>query len=215
MISYLPTCCLWCGATGNILSNWQICRKCHEDVFISSFADSMDRIPFYADSFSSRYLFSGSLREMIIKWKYNPSPEYTRPLGVAALTSWGIENIRFDYIVPVPPHIERLKERKIHQTLLLAKWIGSWFGVPVFYDVYRTKRTPSQTALTKSERHDNLLNSFGIENSNMLHNKSLLLLDDVMTTGATLRNCLSVLRRAGPDAIHVRTIAYSHSNKSL
>ncbi|OGQ34614.1 MAG: hypothetical protein A3F16_03160 [Deltaproteobacteria bacterium RIFCSPHIGHO2_12_FULL_43_9] len=215
MISYFPTCCLWCESTHDILDDWQICRRCHEDVFVNSFINSVNKIPFYAESFSSRYLFNGSLREMIIKWKYNPSPEYTRPLGMAALTSWGMESINFDYIIPVPPHIERLKERKIHQTLLLAKWIGNWFGVPIFYDIYRTKRTPSQTALTRSERVENLLNSFAVEKSRMLNHKSILLMDDIMTTGATLRNLISVVRRANPRAIHVRTIAYNQIRKSL
>lgn len=207
MISYLPTCCLWCESTKNILKDWQICQKCHGNIFVYSYVNNVPRPRFYVDSFCSNFQFSGSLRDMIIKWKYNPSPEFTRPLGMAALTSWGLESINFDYIIPVSPHVDRLLERKIHQTLLLAKWISSWFGKPIFYGVHRTKETPSQTGLTKIERQENLSDSFRLDNPNFIKNRSLLLIDDVVTTGATLKDFIKLVKQSKPGAIHVRAIA--------
>ena len=207
MISYLPTSCLWCDSTKNILKNWGICKKCHEDIFISSFIQYKAEIPFRVTSFESKFHFSGKLRELIIKWKYNPTPELSRPLAASALSTWGLENIDFDLIIPVPPHIDRLRERKIHQTLLIAKQISNWHKVPIFYDIHRTKNTPSQTGLSKWDRAGNLQNSFELKKINKLSGKNLLIIDDVMTTGSTLRSVANLIKESSKSQIHIRALA--------
>jgi len=208
VIKNLPTTCLICRSSKNILPSWQLCHSCHQEAFVETYFPTSEK-PFRCSSFKAPFLFSGHLRNMILKWKYNPSIELTRPLSVAAQVSWGIQESNMDFIIPVPPHIDRLRERKVHQTLLLAKFLSRWSGIKIFHGLKRVKSTPSQTELSKEERGRNLGGAFRITKPEMLKNKRVMVIDDVITTGSTIRSLLKEVRSVVPKEIHVRALARS------
>lgn len=113
-----------------------------------------------------------------------------------------------DLIVPVPASVGQLKQRGFNQTDLLAKEISKKLKIAVDTDVlYRVKETPAQRELTREEREKNLLCAFRVKDSKKVAGKYILLVDDVFTTGSTVRECTRTLMRAG--AVSVSAITWA------
>jgi ComF family protein len=111
-----------------------------------------------------------------------------------------------DLIAPVPLHPSRLKQRGFNQALLLAQ---AFPEVPLERELLvRQRHTPPQTSLrTSKERRDNVKGAFAVPRPELVQGKSILLIDDVYTTGATVKECAKVLRRAGAREVNVLTVA--------
>lgn len=107
------------------------------------------------------------------------------------------EYLEADYIVPVPIHSSRLKERGFNQSLLLARGLSARCGVPCAELITRTKKTKSQTSLGREERLNNVQSAFACADAAAVKRKAIILIDDVCTTGATLEECAKVLKAAG------------------
>lgn len=115
-----------------------------------------------------------------------------------------------DIIIPVPLHASRLIKRRFNQSALLARKLARMSGVPLGTDaLYRTRATPSQGAQTAAGRRRNVQGAFSVP-VNMrasLAGKHIVLVDDVMTTGATINACARTLKKAGASYIDVITLA--------
>lgn len=116
-----------------------------------------------------------------------------------------------DGIVPVPVTVGTLRERGFNQTILLSRILSKELRIPVRMNMlYKKRETRPQIGLGAKERVSNLKNAFEVrERANDLR---LILLDDVMTTGATVRECSKVLLKAGAREVVVVTLARSALN---
>lgn len=113
-----------------------------------------------------------------------------------------------DGIVPVPVTKKTLRERGFNQALLLSVVLSRQVRMPVYVDMlYKKRDTPPQIGLGAKERARNLRNAFEVRGK--LHNPRLLLLDDVMTTGATVRECAKTLVKSGAQEVVAVTLARS------
>lgn len=113
-----------------------------------------------------------------------------------------------DLIIPVPASRGSLKQRGFSQTELLAKQISKSLKVPMNAGILaRIKDTPNQRELTREEREKNLLAAFDIKDKRKIEGKSILLVDDVYTTGSTIRECTKILLEAGATRVSVVTWA--------
>jgi len=115
-----------------------------------------------------------------------------------------------ELLVPVPLHRWRLFRRRYNQAALLAQAVGRLSGRQVLTDgLVRRRRTPSQGGLSRSGRIANIRGAFAVgrHRAGDLRGRKLLLVDDVMTTGATVSECARVLRRAGAVEVDVVTLA--------
>ncbi len=115
-----------------------------------------------------------------------------------------------ELIAPVPLHWLRLFQRRYNQASLLAHALGGEAGVPVIPDLLvRRKRTPPQTKLNQKARMRNVAGAFAIKPGleKRLEGRRIVLIDDVLTTGATVAACAITLRRAGAAAVDVLTVA--------
>ncbi len=113
-----------------------------------------------------------------------------------------------DLIMPVPLHSRRLREREFNQSLLLADRIGRHFHRPVsFANLIRTRPSPAQTTLSRKKRLKNLRSAFSLHHPDAVTRKTILLIDDVYTTGATVNECAKTLRKAGSADVYVLTLA--------
>ncbi|HEY3908687.1 MAG TPA: ComF family protein [Stellaceae bacterium] len=111
-------------------------------------------------------------------------------------------------VLPVPLHWTRLARRRYNQAALLAHAIRSAGGPPVAADwLVRHRRTPSQGHLGPGARERNVRGAFALRSGREVAGKRLVLIDDVMTTGATVDECARVLKRAGAASVGVLTLA--------
>jgi len=112
-------------------------------------------------------------------------------------------------IIPVPLHRVKERERGYNQSVYLARGIGRVIGSPVLvHEVRRVRYTDSQTSLTSEQRRDNVAGAFRVGRSGCLALKGggVVLVDDVITTGSTVRSCAAVLRGAGVEAVYVCSV---------
>lgn len=117
-------------------------------------------------------------------------------------------NWNIDLIIPIPLHQLKKAERGYNQSFYIAKGIGKILKI-TFSDriVKRIKYTESQTTMTLNEREENISGAFRIRNKNAINGKSILLVDDVITTGATISECGKILLEAGAKQIYAASIA--------
>jgi len=150
-------------------------------------------------------IYEGALKESIHLLKFNGVKRLAKPLGslLAQLTSND-----FDAVIPVPLHISRLREREFNQAALLGYHLSKTFKKPLLPDALRKiRQTELQTAVSGKERRANLRGAFSA--SGDMSGMRLLLVDDVITTGATVRECSSILKKNGAHEIKVVALARS------
>ncbi len=156
--------------------------------------------------------YEGSLQEAIHRWKYEGKTYLTPFLG-----KWMAEGLSrhwevdlFDLLAPVPLHKQRLRERGFNQALLLVKELSRRTGIPYLKRVLRKRRsTIPQANLSGEEREKEVRGVFFVTAREKVKGKSILLVDDVYTTGATVRECSKALIAAGAERVDVFTLAHA------
>lgn len=156
--------------------------------------------------------YSGVMRDLVHDLKYRDRHE-----GMALFTSWlanaGVELLsQADLLVPVPLHSSRLWRRRFNQSAMLAKSLGRDAGIPSDpFMLTRTKRTKSQVGLTAKRRARNVAGAFAVDKNRaeLIGGRAIVLIDDVITTGATANACARALRRAGARSVDVLALARS------
>ena len=114
----------------------------------------------------------------------------------------------WDLVVPVPLFPLRKREREFNQAERLATGLGSAIGIPVNTRLLeRVQHTRTQTLLTRSQRADNVRNAFCVRPDSFLQGQRIVLVDDVLTTGATTSACAKALKAAGAGDVSVWTVA--------
>lgn len=115
-----------------------------------------------------------------------------------------------DYVIPVPLHKRKLRERGFNQSEYWAKGLAKSLSTPMdLHSLIRIRYTTTQTKKSRTDRVKNVENAFQISTPESLKGKSILLVDDVITTGATLEACGLALWSAGIKSLNIVTIAYA------
>ncbi len=162
--------------------------------------------------FTSLYVFEKDkeLQHIIHSLKYNQRFLVGKFLGKklgdsikSTLKEWSINTI-----VPVPLHHLKKAERGYNQSFYIAKGISEITGLPINDKVIKRKRyTQSQTTMNLKERQANIGNAFKINNKNKLSGKNILIVDDVITTGATTSECGKVILDSGVNKVYAASLA--------
>ncbi len=150
--------------------------------------------------------YEGALRGLIHSFKYGRIRTLARPLAGFLLTAYPRDQ-RFDAIVPMPLHWRRFWKRGFNQSAMLARELSRKTGVPLLAAVRRRRATPPQAGLSNAQRRANVAGCFETSQRQAVRGLRLLLIDDVMTTGATAGACAATLRRAGAAHVAVLTLA--------
>ncbi len=152
--------------------------------------------------------YRGDLKRCLHEFKYKGKKRLSRPFGqllTRRIRTNPWENIAA--VVPVPLHRERLRERGYNQSYLLASEISRQLSLPLRDIVRRTKNTPPQTKLSRWERLHNLKGAFQLKENSSLEGETLLLVDDVFTTGATLQEVAQLLLAGGAGEVYNAVLA--------
>jgi len=184
------------------------CRRCGHPIDSHSCRWCSLLPPFVRAARSYCWMGAGTGEEIVYALKYDGWTRAARAMSERmARVSWLADVVdERTAIVPVPISRRRLRERGFNQSSLLAVSLGPLWGIPVWEEVLtRTAGETSQTQLTPGERLSNVAGAFAVPRSarKSLHGAHIMLVDDVVTTGATLRACSSALFAAG-----TRTISY-------
>jgi len=202
--------CSTCLATAKRLPTAH-CRRCAIPTMGVATCPNCWRDPPAFDQVSCAFLFEGPIRAAIHALKYHGARHLAEPLVEAALTELNVPAA--DLIVPVPLFAQRLAERGYNQSTLLARAIGTRSGTPLVDDgLQRIRDTPAQVSLPAKDRWQNVRGAFRAEAS-LVGQRSVLLVDDVATTGSTLRAASEALKRGGARQVNVLVVARTASHQ--
>jgi ComF family protein len=157
--------------------------------------------------------YDGPLRKLIHLFKYGRVKPLAKPLARLMAQALPREH-RFDLIVPMPLHWTRRWDRGFNQAELLARALAKRLDAPVSRAIRRKRRTAPQAGLTNSERRANVSGAFALNTRISVRDRHVLLVDDIMTTGATAAACAALLKRAGAKRVSVLALARVDRRKS-
>jgi len=222
----LPPCCMLCGA--ETLETGKLCADCWKSLdFIAEplcpccgfpyampvpegmlCAACLAKPPAFRRA-RAALIYGGGARDLVLRFKRADRTDLARGLAELMLQA-GAELLReADMILPVPLHRRRLWRRRYNQSALLALMLGRLSGKPVLLDgLERARATPTLGGLNRSERKRALAGAIRVapNRRGVLSGRSLLLVDDVYTTGATATACIKALKRAGAASVDLLTL---------
>ena len=207
-----------CPVCGEIVSppGWQVCRGCfpklpfvEPPVCMKCGKSLEDAAEAYCSDCASREKsfeygvallhYDDIMRRAVSQIKYNNRREYIRPFAKMFWMRWGrtIAEMEADCLVPVPLHKARYRKRGFNQAELLARELGALSGIPVRTDIlFRERKTEAQKELTPDQRIRNLQKAFRAD-PEKTDVSSVILVDDIYTTGSTAEACTRALKEAG------------------
>jgi ComF family protein len=152
--------------------------------------------------------FAGALADAVRRFKYGDRPDLARPLGHLLRCAVRDAGLHADLVVPVPLHPRRLAERGYNQAALLAAHAAREIGAPLAARaLLRLRDTAQQAHLTRALRIENVAGGFCVREPRRVRGRAVLLIDDVVTTGATLQACSEALVAAGAASVTCLVVA--------
>lgn len=221
-----PKFCAGCGKWGyylcpecisNIPQGELVCPKC-EKLAIGGLVHPLCKSRYGLDGLWSLGVYQNPLKKIIQKLKYRFVRESASTIVDLVVKYWArwtpqlLEEVKKDQgrgwvVVPVPLHPQRQRWRGFNQSAELGKLLASKLGLEYQEVLQRIKYTKPQVALKSWERKQNIKGAFDINSKFEFRNSNFLLVDDVWTTGSTLKECGYVLKRGGAKKVWAVTLA--------
>ena len=214
---FYPNLCMACGQN-QPMPDQIICTSCEYYLPKTNFHTEKEntftdrlwgRFPLHSGAAFFHFIKGGRVQHLIHNLKYNNRPEVGYLIGL----KYGLdlrESAFFkdiDLVIPVPLHPKKQRQRGYNQSETFAKGVAESFDIKFYKHILlRTKYTSTQTKKSRLERLDNVGTAFTLKNSDQLKGKNILLVDDVLTTGATLESCALALLKIPGVRISMATI---------
>ena len=198
-----------CAGCGQIDTFW--CTNCQQEIHAMTLAEHIEpRSPLQAIAATAWHM--DKLREAVQALKYENARALAKPLGEKLSECLQQQSWIIDMIAPVPLHAKRLRERGYNQAQLLAEQVSAITGTRCEVNaLQRIRETHSQVTISGAERLKNIKDAFAA-NSQLVTGQSILVIDDVYTTGSTLSACGEALLSAGANRVYGLTVtAAGHS----
>lgn len=154
------------------------------------------------DFIRSACVYDDFSKNVMLPFKHASNLKYQKLMSRAMINSLRDLNLDIDVVIPVPLANQRLFKRGYNQSTLLARPIAKYFNAGLDVDSLSRKYKPDMGHKTSKQRRENVRGVFRVKNKDKLHGKKILLVDDVMTSGATFYELNRVLRRAGVSKVY-------------
>ena len=191
-----------CGICGK-LQNKSLCNKCR----IKLEKEFEFQTDYYEQDLSKNFVehnyffkYGNIIRDQIIALKFKEKPYVYKTITYFLKNMQkSFENLKkYDIIITVPISKKRKKERGYNQSLLIAREISKIINAPIAKNILiKTKNTVPQSSLNKKQREENAKGVYKVANIDKIHNKKILIIDDIYTTGNTVNECANVLIEKG------------------
>ena len=208
-----PDNCLLCRHFLNSRHQRQLCTSCHAQLVFNPTPFSRQSVSssFAFDQAWSVCLYNEPAQKLLHAFKYNSKTSLCKtfvPLMIDSIDRHHIPIQKFDLIIPIPLHPVRLRERGYNQSALLSVALSRHYGILHTQDlIVRQKKTHTQTELGAKQRWTNMEGAFRIKSPTDVESKSILLIDDLYTTGATVHSAAETLKSAGAARVGVLTLS--------
>ncbi len=198
-------CCLGCGDKRLTDQRDHLCLDCRKALSKNNQGQRSLSL-FYIDRCIIPFSYQGVAKTLVHNLKYQQIKASAAPLVQAMAQAMGEEQI--DGMMPVPLYKKRQRQRGFNQAMVLCRGLGELKAIPLIEEgLVRTRNTAQQAKLNKEERKKNVEGAFeGIVD---FTGKNILLVDDVLTTGATASACAKALKKAGASKVYLITAAYA------
>jgi len=216
---YFPKNCPACGRPLRLFGA-NICGRCSQNLPETHFFEApgnpiekifYGRLPMSAGAAAWYFHKNSALQSLLFQLKYKSNEDVGLFIGkqMGALLAASDRFATIDALVPVPLHPQALSKRGFNQAALICEGIGQVWHKPVLTGaIARTKHTNTQTKQSRAVRWNNMENAFSIKDPTSIAGKHLLLIDDVITTGATIEACGKTLLSVKDVQLSVAAAAY-------
>ena len=198
-----------CGFCNKICKN-ELCNKCKMKIIQHQIDIVIKPENKYFKELISILKYEGIIRDKILQYKFEDKAYIYKTFAKIVLKNKKVCGLlkKYDIIIPVPIHKKRKLQRGYNQTQLIAKEISKNIDIKLCNNVLvKKKNTIAQSKLNKNKRKQNIKGAFKALNVQNIQGKSVLLFDDIYTTGSTANECSKILKEAGAKTVGVLTIA--------
>lgn len=187
-----------------------ICKKCGKqlDSMIMEYCYDCNKKPHVFDRGVSCFAYKNEIKNSIYQYKYNNKREYAEFYTEEMVKTQGEQLLRWnpDVVIPIPLHKKRKKRRGFNQSELLAKGIAEYLNIPTAFSyIKRTTNTKPLKELNDKERKESLVHAFTTKSGSCPW-ESVLLVDDIYTTGSTVDAISGLLKAKGVKKVYVLTL---------
>lgn len=187
-----------------------LCKRCSDTIVSGDYCEHCKGKDFFCSKILSPFVYDGFIKMSVHGLKFSGRKYLAEFLGTYMAKKFLSEDIKCDIVMPVPLCEERLRKRKYNQASLIAEKFCEITNLPLdITTLARAKNTPPQAKLTFKERRENIIGAFKVIDKLKVKGKTILLIDDVYTTGSTLNECAKALMKAG--AKNVIAITAGHT----
>ncbi len=197
-----PPKCVLCGRLLQ-KDETDLCRRCRIET--PEYTRRRFPIPFVAQ-WSALWYYDGNVRQSLLRYKFGGKRSYASVYG--RLLAIKLQDVPFDLLTSVPVSARRRRKRGYDQVALLANAVGRELGRPPAALLRKTRDNPPQSGIQgRAQRKANVLGVYKAVSPDALAGKRILLLDDIITTGATVSECARVLLSAGAKEVVCAAVA--------
>lgn len=216
--------CICCNSECDSQTEYRICSRCSKKITYSfdkntclkcgsvingdyDFCITCKDKDYEFDKARSVFAYDDITAPMILNFKYNGLKSYAKDFAHMLHMVYSSSDLIFDSVTYVPMPEERQKKRGYNQSYELCKEFSLLTGVPMIDALERTNNISKQSTLNANQRAENIKGSFKITDKKIVKDREILIIDDVMTTGATANECAKILIKSGARNVSILTIA--------
>lgn len=208
-----PEKCVLCG---HVLEKdeMDLCHSCRAQVSMCSIPK--EKLPFL-DSWAALWYYEGNVRRSLLRYKFHGRKNYADSYGrLLAMKLLQEDRAEYDLITYIPISDKRRRKRGFDQVELLARAVSEQLAIPCVTTMKKVRHNQPQSRIVgHAQRRANVLGAYQVTDSGALSGKNILLLDDIVTSGATAGEAARVLLTAGASQVHLAVIARAnHENKT-